>query len=363
MEKEEVTKGKKALERQEIPENFKWSIENIYVDEAQWDKDYRKVQELIKEFGAYKDQLNHSEKLLNALNMYEILLEKTLKVYTYAKMKRDEDNRNTKYQGLTDKAQSLYIKMESDTSFFVPEILQISEEKLNQYYNERSELKKYQHYLSEILRHKEHVLSIKEEQILAQVGELAHTSQNIFTMLNNADMKFPTIVDENGEEIEVTHGNYIQLMENSNRKVRKDAFLALYNTYNRFKNTLATTFSSNLKKDYFFASVKKRLDSITLFHTDRGNEFKNKLIDEVLDTFQIKRSLSMKGCPYDNAVAEATFKIFKTEFARNYHFEDLEQLEFMLSDYINWFNNIRIHGTLGYLSPRQYKEHNLIKTV
>lgn len=93
-----------------------------------------------------------------------------------------------------------------------------------------------------------------------------------------------------------------------------------------------------------FARVKTRLDDITLFHTDLGNEFKNKIIDEVLDTFKIKRSLSMKGCPYDNAVAEATFKIFKTEFANNYHFESLEQLEIMLADYVNWFNNIRIHG-------------------
>jgi putative transposase len=112
-----------------------------------------------------------------------------------------------------------------------------------------------------------------------------------------------------------------------------------------------------------FAGVKTRLDNITLFHTDRGNEFKNKIIDEVLETFRIKRSLSMKGCPYDNAVAEATFKIFKTEFARNYRFESLEHLKLMLADYVNWFNNFRIHSTLDYLSPKDYKLRNLIKIV
>lgn len=112
-----------------------------------------------------------------------------------------------------------------------------------------------------------------------------------------------------------------------------------------------------------FASVKIRLDSIKMFHTDRGNEFKNKIVDEVLETFKIKRSLSMKGCPYDNAVAEATFKIFKTEFAKGYHFESLQELELMLADYVNWFNNIRIHSTLDYLSPKEYKKHNLKKTV
>lgn len=112
-----------------------------------------------------------------------------------------------------------------------------------------------------------------------------------------------------------------------------------------------------------FCRVKTNLHSINLFHTDRGNEFKNKLIDEVLDTFKIKRSLSMKGCPYDNAVAEATFKIIKTEFTKNAHFESLEELELKLVDYVNWFNNFRIHSTLGYLSPNQFKNHNLIKTV
>ncbi|MDD4680001.1 MAG: IS3 family transposase [Clostridia bacterium] len=112
-----------------------------------------------------------------------------------------------------------------------------------------------------------------------------------------------------------------------------------------------------------FASIKTRLDKITLFHTDRGNEFKNRIIDEVLETFKIKRSLSLKGCPYDNAVAEATFKTIKTEFTKNYYFENLDDLKVALADYINWFNNRRIHSTLGYMSPIEYKLHNLIKVV
>ncbi len=112
-----------------------------------------------------------------------------------------------------------------------------------------------------------------------------------------------------------------------------------------------------------FASIKTNLKNISLFHTDRGNEFKNNLIEGVLKTFNIKRSLSMKGCPYDNAVAEATFKIIKTEFVRNYHFENLEELNLKLTDYVNWFNKKRIHSTLGYLSPLEYKIAHLKKTV
>lgn len=104
------------------------------------------------------------------------------------------------------------------------------------------------------------------------------------------------------------------------------------------------------------ASIKADLHDVSMFHTDRGKEFDNKLISETLKTFGIQRSLSKKGCPYDNAVAEATFKVFKTEFANSAHFSSLEQLELELSDYVNWFNNIRIHGTLGYLPPVQFKQ-------
>jgi len=108
-----------------------------------------------------------------------------------------------------------------------------------------------------------------------------------------------------------------------------------------------------------FSSFKGNLNNIKLFHTDRGNEFKNQLIDDVLNTFNISRSLSMKGCPYDNAVAEATFKIFKTEFVKRKRFNSLKELQYHLSSYINWFNNKRIHGTLGYLSPVEYKMQSL----
>ena len=101
------------------------------------------------------------------------------------------------------------------------------------------------------------------------------------------------------------------------------------------------------------------LNRIQMFHTDRGSEFNNQIIDEVLDVFHISRSLSLKGCPYDNAVAESTFKIFKTEFVFGRNFESLAQLKLELADYINWFNNFRIHSSLGYLSPKEFKASKL----
>jgi len=112
-----------------------------------------------------------------------------------------------------------------------------------------------------------------------------------------------------------------------------------------------------------FATVKIHLGNIHVFHTDRGNEFKNQLIENTLETFHIKRSLSMKGCPYDNAVAEATFKLIKIEFVKGKFFGSLEGLQYQLADYVNWFNNHRIHSSLGYLTPYQYKLNHLKKVV
>ncbi len=102
--------------------------------------------------------------------------------------------------------------------------------------------------------------------------------------------------------------------------------------------------------------ITRPLSKIEIFHTDRGNEFKNNIIDEILITFNIKRSLSNKGCPYDNAVAKATYKVFKTEFINGRKFNDLAQLELELFDYINWYNNLRIHGSLNYLFPVTFRK-------
>jgi len=127
-------------------------------------------------------------------------------------------------------------------------------------------------------------------------------------------------------------------------------------------------YSAGTRKDALlvyqaFSTIKHDLRQISLFHTDRGNEFKNNAIDGLLDTFKIDRSLSKKGCPYDNAVAEATFKSFKIEFVYPNVFESLEQLKLELFDYVNWYNNIRLHSSLGYLSPTAYKYLHLKKVV
>ncbi|MEW9121080.1 MAG: oligoendopeptidase F [Thermotaleaceae bacterium] len=257
MDKQEKTSNK-IPERKDIEQKFKWEIEKLYPNEEAWEDDFQKIKEMLKGVGEYRGKLGDSSELLyKALNLSDEVSRKIENVFIYARMKKDEDNRVTKYQGMSDRAQGLSVEVQSSFSFMVPEILSIAEEKIKDFFQENEKLRVYQFYIEEILRQKEHILSKEEEQILAQAGELASAPRNIFSMLNNADIKFPTILDEQGDEVEVTKGRYVKFLESSDRRVRHDAFKALYSTYEKQKNTLAATLNASVKKDVFYGKVRK----------------------------------------------------------------------------------------------------------
>ncbi|WP_018132614.1 oligoendopeptidase F [Effusibacillus pohliae] len=244
--------------RNEIPDEMKWKLEDMYATTEQWEQDFQEVRNLIVKIQGFAGKLAESaHNLLDCLKVQDQLAEKMGRLYAYARMRRDEDNTNATYQALTDRAATLSVQASSATAFVTPEILSIPPETLEQFMAEEPELQLYQFALQEILRTKEHVLSPAEEQLLAAVGELAHAPGTIFGMLNNADIKFPTIRDENGEEVELTKGRYIQFLESKDRRVRKDAFEALYATYRQQKNTLAAILNASVKKDVFYAKVRK----------------------------------------------------------------------------------------------------------
>jgi oligoendopeptidase F len=159
--------------------------------------------------------------------------------------------------------------MSSALSFVIPEILAIPEEILTHFIDFNEELKTYEFAIEEILRQKPHTLSAEMEELIANTGEMAETPGNIFSMFNNADIKFPEIKDENEEMIELTQGRYSVLMESSNRRVRKDTFLGLYSVYKKFKNTLAATYSANVKQEAFFAKTRKYPSALEM-HLDNS---------------------------------------------------------------------------------------------
>jgi len=269
--------------REEIDAQYKWKLEDIYPDNESWEKDFKKTKELLPSFVSYKGRLSeNSAVLLEALKLSEEISMLTEKLYVYARMRRDEDNTNTLYQALTDRASSLSVEVSGAMSFFIPEIISIPENIINKYINEDSNFAIYKHYFDEIFRQKKHILSDKEESILALSGEISSAAKDIFGMINNADIKFPVIQSENGEEIELTKGNFIKLMQSSNRQVRREAFLALYGTYAKQKNTLASTLNANVKKNIFYTKVRNY--SSALERALDADNISTSVYDTLIDT-------------------------------------------------------------------------------
>ena len=250
--------GKETKTRDQIDPKYKWKIEEMYPDEGQWKNDYKSVEDKAKDFAEYSGRLGENPQvLLEAMQKKDniwLLLEK---IYTYARMKKDEDNRVTKYQAMSDKAGTLIAKVSSYLSFFTPELLEISEETLRGFIAAEDGLKMYEHAFNEILRQKAHVLTKAEENLMAQMSEIAGATNDVFSMINNADIKFGNIIDEDGDEVEVTHGRYIGFMESHDRRVRKDAYEHMYKAYEDLKNTLATTYNYNTKTDVITARIRK----------------------------------------------------------------------------------------------------------
>ncbi|GAB6137554.1 oligoendopeptidase F [Halanaerobaculum tunisiense] len=256
MEKELVT-------RDEITERFKWDLTALYEDETAWEAEFEEVKNKLPQIKEYEGKIGESaQNLLEVIESSNQLSRKLAKLYNYAQRKSDQDTTNTKYQALVSRVQGLDNQVSSATSFINPEIIQIPEDKLERFLANKQELRLYQHYLDDLLRQKEHFLSASEERIMALSGEVTQGPENIFGMINNADMNFPVIEDETGEEIEVTHGRYVELLKNDNRQVRKKAFKAYLNNYQEQKNTFATTLSTNIKKDIFHMRVRDYSSSL-----------------------------------------------------------------------------------------------------
>lgn len=253
-----MNKSKTLPKRSEVPAEHKWRLEDIYPTDAAWEEDLRKAKKLAEEIATKKGTLGQSSKHLHeALTLQDELLQTLDQVYVYARMRRDEDNANSKYQGLTDRATALSTQAYGAISYIQPEILAIPTDTLKQWIQQDEGLAHYRIMLDEITRFKPHTLSAEEEALLANMSEVASAPSKIFGMLNNADLKFPMITDENGEEVELTKGRYTHFMESKDRRVRKEAFEALYSTYGKFRNTIAASLTSSVKADVFYARTRK----------------------------------------------------------------------------------------------------------
>ncbi len=244
------------MKRNEIDDKYKWNLGDIFASDADWENDFTRLQGLLPALKGLKEGFAQSAKALAdamvRIDEASLLCER---LYVYAKMRRDEDNANALYQGMTDRAMSLYVTVSGETSFVAPALLKFPADTLEQYIAEEKALAPYAFMIRDIIRQKQHVLSENEEKLLSLSSDFASGARDIFTMLNNADLKFGTVSTPEGP-VTLTHAKYAELLQHKDRQVRKDAFDTYYSAFRGSINTIAATYSTSVKKDIYYTRVR-----------------------------------------------------------------------------------------------------------
>lgn len=248
----------RLMTREEAETKDTWAMEDLYRDDREWEEEYRKLEQDIPKLSEYRGHLGESaEVLLEAQRTCDGLNMQAEKLYVYANQKLHEDTGNDIYQNLSNRAQGLLVKLSEAQAYMEPEILGLPDGTVEKFLEENEELLVYRQYFENMIRQKEHVLDREREELLAAVGELAESPKDIFSMFNNADLRFPEIEGEDGEQMEVTHGRYLTFQQSRDRRVRHDAFHALYGMYETYRNTLAAVYRASVKQAVFQAKVRR----------------------------------------------------------------------------------------------------------
>ena len=246
-----------VLQRNEINEKDTWDLSTIFETDQKWEEELALLTEDTKEAASLEGHLlDSAESLLNITERYLDLNRRLEKLYVYAHMKNDQDTRVAKYQEYYAKAMTLYSQLDQVFSFYEPEFMTITEEQYQNFLAEEPKLQPYKHFFDKLLQNKEHVLSQREEELLAGAGEIFGAASETFAILDNADIVFPFVKDEDGNEVQLSHGVYMRLVESKNREVRRGAYEALYSTYEQYQHTYAKTLQTNVKVQNYRAKVR-----------------------------------------------------------------------------------------------------------
>ncbi|MBQ7577261.1 MAG: oligoendopeptidase F [Synergistaceae bacterium] len=252
-------------ERKDIPEKFKWDLEKIYKSFDEWQDAFNDVQSRISAIKKYSDKLGEgAETLLAFIKDDEAISLELNKLYVYANMKSHEDLRESKPMELAGLAENLLVKYSSSAAFFEPEILSLPVDYIDSCIKNHPDLKIYEFFFRKLLRERKHILSQELEYLLAKTGELTSVPDNAFTLLTDADMKFPDIKDENGNLTELTEERWYKFSRSLNRDVRKSAFTGIYGTYEKFKNSIAALYAGSVKGDIFYSQARKYNNSLDM---------------------------------------------------------------------------------------------------
>ena len=243
-------------QRTDVPQNEKWDLTHIYTTPQEWEDDFKKIEKLGNELKQFDGNIDSGQQLLQFLQLQEELAKTFTKVFAYARLSNDLDTRDSATQVLLSRSQTLSYQVNKATSFFTPFLLSLDESILKAYIEENEGLKYYEEDLWESFRYKKHVLSKEQEEIISAMGEALSSSSNTFTMLNNADIKFGDVTNDEGEQVELTRGMHTKIMENDDREKRKEAYKAFFKPYVQLKNTFASTLASNIKNNVTMSKLR-----------------------------------------------------------------------------------------------------------
>lgn len=249
---------KKIPVRSEADPKYTWALEDVYANNDIWKADLEKARALPAQLAAYKGHLGDSaQKLLEFLQLGDGISVLFDSLYGYAQRRSDEDTANSLYQGMTSQAMSAMVAVDAASSFETPELLAIPDDKLEQFYQEEPALETYRLALTRIRSKRAHILSDAEEKLLAAAGEMSQAPDSVYSVFADADLKFPSATDKDGNSHPVTHGTYIPLIHSADRVLRKSAFASLYSVYGQFRNTAAALLSAQVKQLKFYADARK----------------------------------------------------------------------------------------------------------
>ena len=252
-----------TLDRKEIPEKYKWNLQDVYKSVDDWKSDYNKIESQINEVEQYKGKVGESaETFYNVLNSYFSLQKEFAKLYDYASKLSDENLNNSANQALKQKASNLGTKISESTAFLRPEILNIDGSKIKQFFNSKKELEQFSVFVNNIQRLKAHTLSKEGEELLASFGSVTDTPYDVYSIFNNAEMPSPEVKLSTGEEVNLTSSTYTKYRAVENREDRKKVFKAFFENYGRFQNTLGANLAGKEKSDYVYAKDRNYKSSL-----------------------------------------------------------------------------------------------------
>ncbi|MEG0628542.1 MAG: oligoendopeptidase F [Enterococcus sp.] len=252
-----MSEAKQLPKRQEIPAELTWDLTKIFADDAAFEKEFQSLSAELSKVTEIKGTLNQGAiDFLKAIEYVLDVYRKAEVVYVYAHLKNDEDTANATNQALYARASSLIAQVSEAVSWFEPEMLQLSDDAIWNYFEAEPKLEMYRHFVEQIISERAHILPAEQEALLAGASEIFGSASDTFSIMNNADLKFPVVKNEAGEDVQLTHGVYGQLLESTDRKVREQAFKALYSVYHQFRNTFASTLSAHVKNHNYKAKVR-----------------------------------------------------------------------------------------------------------